>query len=268
MQSISHYWVGKDERAALAQQHVEMVKTKYSGAIETSVRRAQIYSRRIGMEVKMSSFFTSTIDQSVMDADSVTAVLEVAKQNPGKRIAVLNFASYKNPGGAFLQGSRAQEESLCHESTLYPVLARFEEQFYVPNRSNLNRAMYTDRVLYTPEIIFMRDDQSAIVDVLTCAAPNYRAASKYGLVSADENVKFLEKRIEFIFKVLASQKVKIFIAGAFGCGVFGQNPDIVAHVFKNCAKESVTDLEKIIYAVPQDRSQNYMFFQNCFGGLT
>lgn len=267
MQTISHYWVNKDERATLAQQHVEMVKTKYSGAIETSIRRAQIYTRKPEQEVKTSSFFTQTVPQVVVAQDSVTAVLNAARNHPNKKIVVLNFASYKNPGGAFLRGSRAQEESLCHESTLYPVLARFEEQYYVPNRQNLNRALYTDRALYTPEIIFMREDQSAIVDVLTCAAPNLRTAAKYNLVSAEENVKTLEKRIAFIFQILASQHVKIFIAGAFGCGVFGQDPAVVAHIFKKYAKEIPTDLEQIIYAVPQDRSMNLMHFQNCFEGL-
>ena len=40
------------------------------------------------------------------------------------KIAVLNFASFKNPGGMFYNGSSAQEESLCHESFLYNVLKK------------------------------------------------------------------------------------------------------------------------------------------------
>lgn len=42
MQTISHYWVNKDERAALAQQHLQNVRANYAGAIETSIHRAQI----------------------------------------------------------------------------------------------------------------------------------------------------------------------------------------------------------------------------------
>ena len=38
-------------------------------------------------------------------------------------ICALNFASYKNPGGKFMDGSSAQEECLCHESILYEVLS-------------------------------------------------------------------------------------------------------------------------------------------------
>ncbi|HBR75644.1 MAG TPA: TIGR02452 family protein, partial [Cyanobacteria bacterium UBA11159] len=39
-----------------------------------------------------------------------------------KKIGVLNFASAKNPGGGFLRGTQAQEESLARSSALYKSL--------------------------------------------------------------------------------------------------------------------------------------------------
>ena len=44
------------------------------------------------------------------------------KENPTKNISILNFASAKNPGGGFLRGSMAQEESIAYVSTLYHSL--------------------------------------------------------------------------------------------------------------------------------------------------
>ena len=50
--------------------------------------------------------------------------LEAARRLRGEydRVALLNFASAKNPGGGFLGNARAQEESLARASGLYTCL--------------------------------------------------------------------------------------------------------------------------------------------------
>ena len=52
-----------------------------------------------------------------------------------------------------MEGSSAQEESLCHESFLYNVLSRYKE-YYHANTYCKNRNLYSDRALYSPDIIF------------------------------------------------------------------------------------------------------------------
>ena len=57
---------------------------------------------------------------------------------------------------------------------LYNVLSQMTGEFYDWNNQNKNRAMYQNRGMYTPGVVFMRDPKRAVCDVITCAG-NYRA---------------------------------------------------------------------------------------------
>ena len=59
-----------------------------------------------------------TEDIRVENISTVQAILEEKKEAVG----VLNFASAKNPGGGFLNGAKAQEESLAASGGLYQTL--------------------------------------------------------------------------------------------------------------------------------------------------
>ena len=170
----------------------------------------------------------------------------------------------------FLTGSRAQEECLCHESFLYNVLKEFDKSdepscvsYYKNNRAKVNRGLYYNRAFYTPNIIFEKDSISANFDVITCAAPNLGPTLRYGLnVSKEENSKVLESRIKFILDIAAENRVDTLILGAFGCGVFGQAPIEVANVFKGFLRNEFNGcFKKVIFAIPDKESYNYLVFE-------
>ena len=193
---------------------------------------------------------------SVTPERTFAAAVRLAKENPGCRLGVLNFASATNPGGGVRSGSSAQEEALCRCSTLYPVLSsgQFKEEFYDLHRSRKD-PLYTDTCIYTPDIVICKTDTAVPqrmpeeewvrTDVITCAAPNLRHGSKdpseegtFVLPSPEELLRIHTSRAERILAVAAQNGIEIFVTGAFGCGAFRNDPAISAAAWKEASEVS------------------------------
>lgn len=233
-----YYWEEKQKRARDAETHTAQMASKYQFDIQSSINRSVVYGVGPGL-------YPTDLDYRVVAEDSVKAIMNYAY---GKT-AVLNFASFKNPGGMFIKGSRAQEESLCHESYLYNVLKELTS-FYEWNQMHLNGGLYKDRLIYTPDVIFQRGAETKAIDVITCAAPNWSAAMYRKNIQ--ENNEALESRIKLIYQAASANNVDTLILGAFGCGVFQQAPVTVAKYFHELAPMHINTNKHmdIIFAVP------------------
>lgn len=253
MSAISVNWVGKDQRKVIAEVHTKKMDKLYPKQIATSAIGTKVY----GVQAEWPKSYREcnpNMEISIVDEDSVSAIFN---HRQGKT-AVLNFASYKHPGGMFLNGSRAQEECLCHESFLYNVLRQYDNTYYAWNKKNLNRSLYKNRALYSPAIGFFKDSKTALCDVITCAAPNYTSANKYCAVTKRENLDALDSRIKFVLDIAEANNVDTLILGAFGCGVFGQQSTEVADIFKKYLETSHHTFEKVIFAIPDSNSNNHL----------
>lgn len=240
----ARYWNDKAARSVAAKKHLDYVSSKYADDISVQIANTVLYDAKD----LHRSIAAGAPRQSFLAMDTVTAIFYISSIRGSDKITALNFASFKNPGGMFLKGSKAQEECLCMDSTLYPVLDSFRDTYYEPNKKLLNRALYTDRALYTPDVIFETDEHVAKADILTCAAPNKYAAQKYQNVSDAENTEVLINRLLFIRDIVNDQNVDTLILGAFGCGVFGQDPKRVAVLMHEIF--STACVANIVYAVP------------------
>ena len=257
----SHYWRNKEQRAQEARDHTEYMEQEFHDEIIDCIEESSVYSH---CDSPFSNFNNRKKEAEIIliDKDSVSAIFDYPSDMNNKSM-VLNFASYKNPGGMFIQGSSAQEESLCHESYLYNVLKEFDSSFYAYNRQNKNKALYTNRAIYSEYIRFIRDTD-VFCDVLTCAAPNKTAAQKYCNVSDRLNYSILKERIRFVIAVAALNKPDTLIVGAYGCGVSGQNPFEVAKIFKDIFDEYPRMFNRIVFAIPNRNSKNYEAFEAVF----
>lgn len=209
---------------------------------------------------------------------------EAASKYKGNKVAVHNFASASNPGGGVTRGSSAQEECLCRCSGLYFCLNTPEmwAGFYTPHR-NAHKPIHNDDIIYTPEITVFKTDERTPelmdekdwyrVNVITCAAPNLRArpenaynagdGSKAAVIKAKDLLALHEKRLRRILDVAVSEGNDTVILGAFGCGAFENDPEVVAMASRNTIKEylyAFKTIEYAIYCSPRDE-RNFQTFE-------
>ena len=99
-------------------------------AIHDSIKGTKFYSAKNYPLLPEKRFKQTKI--SVVKRRTLDAAVSMQRRHLELKIAVHNFASATNPGGGVKHGSRAQEESLCRSSTLYPVLNTEEnwKRFY------------------------------------------------------------------------------------------------------------------------------------------
>ncbi|MFE1266753.1 TIGR02452 family protein [Streptomyces sp. NPDC058758] len=172
----------------------------------------------------------------VTGESSLAAARRMTTADPGRPVAVLNFASARNPGGGYLNGAQAQEEALCRSSALHATLLR-APAYYEHHRSDRD-AFYTDRVIHSPRVPVFRDDRGALlaapftVGFLTSPAPNAGVVRRMSPERAHRLPAALASRAERVLETAAAEGYRRIVLGAWGCGVFRNDPAGVAGAFK------------------------------------
>jgi uncharacterized protein (TIGR02452 family) len=201
-----------------------------------------------------------TSDTSVgSDRPPVTATVEVTYESTlmaARRLesatAALVFASAKNPGGGFLNGAQAQEESVARSSALYATQLAAPD-FYAFHRAQRD-LRYSDRVIYSPRVPVFRDDKGNLLDepyltsFLTAAAPNLGAILRNQPEWAPTVPAVLAGRARRVLDVAAAHGHRTVVLGAWGCGVFRNDPSVVADAFAD-ALRAVPRFDRVVFAI-------------------
>ena len=194
----------------------------------------------------------------------------------GKRVCVLNFASSVSPGGGVTRGAQAQEESLCRVSSLYAALSdngakpfydRHWEMIHAGTLKRENR----DDCIFTRGVAVLCEDggdetllepsERYLVDVITCAAPDLRNTgdeSRYD-PKPEELTELFLRRWRRILAVAAANNADVVILGAFGCGVFGNPPELVAHTARQALADFEHCFETVEFAIYSQSYENRNF---------
>jgi len=172
----------------------------------------------------------------VTDESTLDAGRRLVERERIDDVAVLNFASARNPGGGWLGGARAQEEDLAVSSALVACLET-APAYYEANR-RLDSLVYTDHLIHSPRVPFFRHEDGSFMaspfplSVLTAPAPNAgehlrRKPDGAGLVRIT-----LERRAAYVLAVAKAKGHRTLVLGAWGCGVFRNDPVQVTDIFR------------------------------------
>ena len=263
-------------------------------AQETLKIQQQGYYERAGERIDISGIQKSSEDLSrlITPEQGKTIVRETAPPNAGVRPvyrivkqsavqavvdlggtgaapAVLNFASAKNPGGGFLNGAMAQEEALAASSGLYNTLL-LHETYYQVNRG-CGTMMYTDHAIYSPQVAFFRDGAFDLLSapvkasVLTLPAVNMGQVILKGedIATAKRTMK---DRMRLSLAIFAKERETHLILGAYGCGVFRNDPEDVAAWWLELLETEGYGyfFKEIVFAVLDRSGRNIAAFETRF----
>lgn len=256
----------KEERAKKAHEWLDTINSKYKQQVDAAIKNTTAVIYRDSKEVPITGKdifvaecnpdykFESTVSK-IFKNDVVSCVkAAVGHADKEDRICVLNYASYSNPGGGFLKGSTAQEEALCYASGLYPCLVK-QGEWYAKHCNENHAMLYSDDYIYSVNVPFVISGKVFLIDVISMAAPNY-AKSKYAVND------IMMDRMEIVYKIPARYGATTLLLGAWGCGVFGNETQMVADKWKELSEKYNGLYKEIVHPIIDD--ENYKVFKKTF----
>ena len=173
-----------------------------------------------------------------------------------------SFASDIHPGGGYLNGARAQEEFECYEIPgLFPSISR------------MKYPLEPGTILVTPGLTIMRDGSCSQGENYGVLPENKQI--KVGIVSsAAQNLsrkdtvyddKLTKRSLANLFcsVKICCPETDTLVLGAWGCGVFRNDPFVIANEIKDTISKFGGYYENIVIAIPS--GPNVKEFKLVFG---
>ena len=235
-------------------------------ALEHAVQGSILFKPNDFPDVNVTAELEEGTAIEVMNETTLHAAQRKYHQYPEDHTLALNFASARNPGGGFLTGAQAQEESLARASGLYSCIEQMDEMYKF---NQTNRSMfYSDYLIYSPAIPVFRDEKDKFLDdhypLSIISAPAVNAGEVLRWVKPDdiddvqaEIDKTMARRIKNVLTVAAAHNSSILILGAWGCGVFRNDPKLIARLFSQhlVTGDFKNTFKAVVFAI-SDRSRN------------
>lgn len=215
-------------------------------AIAHTISETRNYRPNDGLPVPTASDDVTELTLSVTNETTFEATQRL--QRAGKTPLALNFASGTNPGGGFLRGSTAQEETLARSSGLYAAIK--DSPMYRYHKTECPRGMASEWAILSPAVPVFRADNGMLLetpwlcDVLTCAAP------KADIVGLDRATPAMRQRIHRVLEIAYARGFRSLVLGAWGCGAYHNDPFAVARYFREALTKTYLGVfDEAVFAI-------------------
>lgn len=180
----------------------------------------------------------------VVPEDSLEAAMNLRKEDLYP--LVLNMACHVIPGGGWLKGAGAQEETLFYRTNYWKSL----DQEYYP-------IMDTEAII-SEHVNVIRDNDLNLLPKdkrWHCSFLAVAAIKNPGRNSMkNEHYRLTKAKIELIFRVGIKHKYDSLVLSAFGCGAYNNPPKIIINIFNDMLKKYNGYFKNITFAIiPQER---------------
>ena len=197
-------------------------------------------------QFSLESFKKYTTKVYISKMDTVDRALDL-KYNESLNPLVLNMANAKTPGGGVAWGALAQEESIFYRSNYHLHLdpERKKQESLYPI-SDLE-AIYSTGVDISRDSDWNFIETSKDLDFIASAA--IQKPKLNNKVYLKEDRKLMLNKIELMFQVGLKTNHDTLLLSAFGCGAFGNPPDVVANLFVEMIKKYNGCFNRIEFAI-------------------
>lgn len=272
----------KSTRAAIAKDTLKILKQGYYTNPEgkqVSIRKVQNTAEN-STKVFKTDELNQLLDTPISGESSYTTTFEVVNsttldciraltQEGETQILCLNFASARNPGGGFLKGSEAQEESIARATGLYNCQLR-AKPYYDKNRA-FSSCLYSDYMIYSPNVPVIKNEKGILLDDYTTVSIITAPAPNAGVIKRQEpdnisNIKStFARRIGMVLSIAKMHQHDTLVLGAWGCGVFQNDPEEVAKLFKEAFHNKFKDkFKRVVFAIYSKDERYIQPFQEQF----
>jgi uncharacterized protein (TIGR02452 family) len=261
-------YINRERAAELGQQTVRILRAgtyvNAAGAavdIRPALAAAQAGTRAYPPEEPVRERFAAVRDTRIEVTNETTLAAAFRLITEAHQPAALNFASAKHPGGGFLGGARAQEESLARASGLFACLDG--QPMYDHHRAQAD-PMYTSYAIYSPAVPVFREDDGTLRDepfscaFITAPAVNAKVVLERRPSHRPAIRAAMGERTRRVLAIGATHGHDSMVLGAWGCGVFGNDPAEIAGLFRDALAGPYTGVfARVVFAIldssPEER---------------